>query len=424
VRPSTMAVPNLLAKCSPEKAAGERTNSIHTSSRVGTGRLRGRLTYAARMLPRFAWHRLTRPRVPSPVHLIIALADHFEPAIAHGAERVAYDEQERRMERWCREYPKLVDGFRDSDGGAFSHTYFYPAEQYDRALIERLAEHCHSGWGEIEIHLHHGTSRPDTAENTARVLTEFRDVLANVHQCLSYVDGSGSPRYAFVHGNFALANSNGGRGCGVDSEIDVLAKTGCYADMTMPAGPFHRAQTGKINSLYECNLPLQRRAAHAHGRDLVRGRMPEVLPIMVQGPFLFDFSAPSRAHVIDNGAMTTANPPTLRRLRAWKEAGISVRGRPDWLFLKLHCHGMDPTQEDVMLGSSMRSFLHDLVPGAPQRGEHLHFVTAREMVNIILAACAGREGNPGEFRDYRYKLERTEFAGSRPGAGSERLAKG
>ena len=38
--------------------------------------------------------------------------------------------------------------------------------------------------------------------------------------------------YAFVHGNFALANSAGGRYCGVDEEMQILAETGCYADMT------------------------------------------------------------------------------------------------------------------------------------------------------------------------------------------------
>jgi hypothetical protein len=31
-------------------------------------------------------------------------------------------------------------------------------------------------------------------------------------------------------------------------------------------------------------------------------------------------------------------------------------------------------------------------------------VTAREMVNIIWAACDGKDGNPGEYRDYRLKL--------------------
>jgi len=31
-------------------------------------------------------------------------------------------------------------------------------------------------------------------------------------------------------------------------------------------------------------------------------------------------------------------------------------------------------------------------------------VTAREMANVILAACDGKEGDPGEYRDYRFRL--------------------
>src|SRR6202008_2128131 len=97
------------------------------------------------------------------------------------------------------------------------------------------------------------------------------------------------------------------------------------------------------------------------------------------------------------------NPPSLSRLRLWKRATISVQGRPDWLFVKLHCHSMDPNQEDAVLGETFRNFLESLVQGAGERDEIVHFVTAREMVNIILAACDGKEGNPGDYRDYRFK---------------------
>ena len=380
--------------------------------RHGRG-LGGKISACLRILPSYAWQRLTRRLPPGPVHLMIALADHFEPAIVPGSgfARATRGEQERRVELWCREYPKLADRWRDSDGRPFNHTYFYPAEQYDRALIGHLAEHCHAGWGETEIHLHHGVGAPDTAESTRHQLLEFRDVLASDHGCLCYLDGSGSPRYAFVHGNFALANSAAGRGCGVDNEMQVLAETGCYVDMTLPAGVFHPAQTGKINSLYECALPMDRRAPHRRGRDLERGRSPLVFPLIVQGPLMLDFDLPvrpvrSNQIGIENGALTGPNPPSLRRLRLWKQAAVAVQGRPDWLFIKLHCHGMDPTQQDALLGSPMRQFLCDLVDRAPERGEVLHFVSAREMVNIILAACEAREGNPGEYRDYRFKRAR------------------
>jgi hypothetical protein len=367
-----------------------------------------KLSRGARWLPGYAWQRLTRSSPAGPVHLIFALADHFEPAIvpADGSARAPYDEQERRLERWCREYPRLVDGFRDSDGRPFNHTYFYPAEQYDRGLMERLAEHCHAGWGEVEIHLHHGTKTPDTAENTRRQLLEFRDVLAQQHGCLSYLNGVGSPQYAFVHGNFALANSNQGRDCGVDSEMQVLADTGCYADMTMPAAAFHGAQIGKINSLYECGFPLDQRAPHRSGRDLERGRTPEIFPLIVQGPLMVDFASPGRKVAIENGALTNPNPPSVRRLQLWKQAGISVQGQPNWLFIKLHCHSMDPTQEAAVLGEPVRKFLRELVEGAQERRETLHFASAREMTNMILAACDGRDGDPGQYRDYRLQQGR------------------
>jgi len=347
------------------------------------------------------------------------LADHFEPSIVpeNGLLRAPYEEQERRLEFWCREYPRLADASRDSNGRPFVHTYFYPAEQYDPHSIQRLAEHSHAGWGEIEVHLHHGIPAPDSAGNTRRQLVEFRDKLASDHGCLSYVNGLGSPKYAFVHGNFALANSAGGRFCGVDDEVQVLADTGCYADLTLPAAPFHPAQIAKINSLYECGLPLSQRAPHRRGRDLERGRSPQVLPLIIQGPLMPRFfpSATGKAG-IENGAITRRNPLSLSRLRLWKRAAISVRGRPDWMFIKLHCHGMDPMQQDAVIGAPMREFLRELVEGAEQRGEILHFVSAREMVNIILAACDGREGNPGEFRDYRLKRTRTRSSESAVGS--------
>jgi hypothetical protein len=365
-----------------------------------------KMSYASLLLPNYAWQTLTR-RVPrGPVHLMIALADHFEPSIVpeNGSGHAPYAEQERRLDLWCREYPRMADAGRDSDGHPLVHTYFYPAEQYDRRLVQQLAAHCQEGWGEIEIHLHHGICAPDTAENTRRGLTEFRDTLASEHGCLSYFDVGRSPKYAFVHGNFALANSAEGRFCGVDDEMQILAETGCYADLTLPTAPFHPAQIAKINSIYECILPLNQRAPHRRGRDLERGRSPENFPLMVQGPLTLRFgSSGSRKVGVENGAITRRNPLSLSRLQLWKQAAISVRGRPDWLFIKLHCHGMDPTQHDAVIGEPMRAFLRELVEGVEERSEILHFVSAREMVNIILAACDGREGIPNEYRDYRLK---------------------
>jgi SAM-dependent methyltransferase len=368
-----------------------------------------KLSRTMRWFPAYVWQRVSRRTPSGRVHLIIALADHFEPAIVphDGCARASCDEQERRVERWCLEYPLAFDSWRDSDGRPLVHTYFYPAEQYEKGLLQQLARHCEAGWGEVETHLHHGIKGPDTAENTRRQLLEFRDILAFEHGGLSYLDGVGPPRYAFVHGNFALANTEGGIYCGVDSELQVLAETGCYADFTLPPGSFYRSHVAKINSLYECSVPLSRRGAHRSGRNLENGHPPKVFPLMVEGPLMMSLARPGgRLIGVENGDISSKSPPIMHRLKLWKRAAIAVKGRRDWLFIKLQCHGMDPRDRDVMLGAPMVQFLSDLIEGAPQRSETIHFVSAREMVNIILAACDGREGNPGEYRDYRLKRVR------------------
>lgn len=359
-------------------------------------------------LPAYTWQRCVR-RLPEirPLHLIVGVADHFEPMNRAGAAEVPVErrEQERRVERWCREYPAAVERWRDNEGQPLRHTYFYPAEECDLNLVDRLVEHCHAGWGEVEVHLHHGVHAPDTAENTRRTLVEFRDALAT-RGCLSREDRTGPVRYGFVHGNWALANSDHGRFCGVDEEMQILADTGCYADFTLPAPS--SAQISKINALYECALPMNERAPHRQGLDLERGRAPRRFPLMIQGPLMVDFGRRRNGRPrpgIENGELSGSNPPTMRRLKLWQQAAIAIQGRPDWLFIKLHCHGLAPQDESAMFGSGIQAFLEDLVEGAGNGGNYIvHFVTLREMVNIALAACDGRSGNAGEYREYRFCL--------------------
>jgi len=381
-----------------------------TTPATKDSKLKRRVTYAFKTLPPYLWQQLTRHPPKGSVHLIIAIADHFEPSSMPGnfAGYAPRDIQEQRVENWCLRYPQNFREFRDSEGRPFTHTYFYPAEQYDRSQVEQIADLCHAGWGEIEIHLHHGLTEPATAESTREQLISFRNMLSRNHGCLSYKDGDGSPKYAFVHGNFALANSAGGFACGVDGEMQILAETGCYVDMTYPTSAFHPAEISKLNSIYECRSPLQERAPQRHGHDLRAGRPVAALPFLIQGPWALDFDRQSRNGIgrIENGALTAANPPSIRRLQLWKKAAIAVTGRPDWVFIKLDAHGMYPTDTETVLGTPTQNFMKELISGAAERQETVHFVSAREMANIALAACDGREGNPGDFRDYRYLLRK------------------
>jgi len=140
--------------------------------------------------------------------------------------------------------------------------------------------------------------------------------------------------------------------------------------------------------------------------------------LIVEGPLGLDFARNGRASRlprIENSALMGSLPPSLHRLRLWRRAAIHVVGRPDWIFIKLHCHGMDPRDENAMYGPAMTTFLRELLNECSRRGDFVHFVTAREMVNILLAACDGKEGNPAAFRDYR--LSRID---SRPAASTAR----
>lgn len=187
-------------------------------------------------------------------HIIFTIANHFEPGWCENGT-LDLDSQRRRLDEYHKLARETGEAVRDADGTKFRHTNFYPAEQYDRRILEQTAAMQAEGLGEVEIHLHHGVEKPDTAENLRKTLINFRDVLAEEHFCLSRFDGAGEPKYAFTHGNLALANSGGGKYCGVDEEMRILAETGCYADLTLPTAP-DETQVPMINQIYECGLPL------------------------------------------------------------------------------------------------------------------------------------------------------------------------
>jgi hypothetical protein len=338
-------------------------------------------------------------------HLILVVANHFEPAWDGRSGWADLATQRARVDEWCEQARATGAAARDCDGTPFRHTYFYPAEQYHRSIVERLAELEADGVGAVEIHLHHGVERPDTAENLQRALVEFRDLLSEEHRCLSRLDGVGQPRYAFVHGNLALANSMGGRFCGVDSEMRILAETGCYADLTLPAAPW-QAQAPRINALYQCDRPLDEPVPHRTGKNLRVGAKITT-PVLLTGPLVFDWSRRRRglpSPRIDDGALTAGYPPTPERLRRWQGAGICVRGRPEWIFIKLYCHGFFTNDQAATIGETARQFLQETLELADRDGRiKIHFATAREAFNIALAAVDGHSGEPGLYRNYRLR---------------------
>jgi hypothetical protein len=268
-----------------------------------------------------------------------------------------------------------------------------------------LSELQAEGFGEVEIHLHHGVDEPDTAENTRRVLEEFRDNLAEEHKCLSRESPAAPVQYAFVHGNWALANSAGGRWCGVDSEMQILADTGCYADFTLPSVP-HQSQVSRINAIYNCGYSLTQRKPHRTGPAVVTGKKPS-LPIIFEGPLVFDWTRRIRSLPVprlDDGALARNYPLSLDRFNRWRNARIAVSGRPDWVFVKLYSHGFFDWDQDAMIGGQMRRFMTEVLELSEKTKEFsVYFASAREAYNMVMAAVDGHSGSPGDYRDYKLR---------------------
>jgi len=130
---------------------------------------------------------------PARPDIILIVANHFEPA--WNGSRVALDERDQisRVRDWRVKARRIGALIRDFDDVPFKHTNFYPAEQYSYELLGMLAGLQTEGLGEVEIHLHHGVDRPDTAENLRRSLVDFRDRLAGEHKCLSRMMAAPTP---------------------------------------------------------------------------------------------------------------------------------------------------------------------------------------------------------------------------------------
>lgn len=340
--------------------------------------------------------RRRAPRPGDDVHVLLCFADHFEPNAGGATREVA----QSRVTKWVDEYPKRFAPFRDSDGRPPRYTFFYPIEEYEPEHLDALAELCRAGFSEVELHLHH---EGDTAESLRQQLTTFKELFAERHGLLSRRRDNGALAYGFIHGNWALCNSRpDGKCCGVNNELDVLRETGCYADFTMPSAP-HVTQTAKINSIYYARNQPGRPRSHDAGRDAGLDVPPDDALLLIQGPLLLDWSRRKWGLLprLENGCVQGSQPASLERLKSWIKTRVQVPARPDWFFVKLHAHGAVEESHEVLLGDAMARFHQELAEEARTRlNFHYHYVTARELYNLVKAAEGGWTGSVAEARDF------------------------
>jgi len=346
-----------------------------------------------------------RRRAPvsgEPVHLLLALCDHYEPKRG-GAPM---DKARARVRQWNEEYPRLFGRFRDTDGVPPRHTFFYPEDEYEPDLVDMVADLCRhksgQSYGEVEVHLHHDN---DTADRLRQTLLEYKKTLAERHGLLSRDKETGEIVYGFIHGNWALDNSRSdGRCCGVNNELDVLRETGCYADFTLPSAP-SETQTRKINSVYWAVDDPLRPKSHDTGTDLGTAPRPDNSLLMIQGPLVLDWSRKKWGLFprVENACLQKNQPPTPQRVENWLRARVVVPTKPNWYFVKLHTHGVNEPNQEVLLGEPMVRF-HELLAERARRDPlfRFHYLTAREMANVALAADRNLDVSIQEARSLRY----------------------
>jgi hypothetical protein len=331
-----------------------------------------------------------------PIELLLCIADHFEPGAGGASAQLADD----RVNRWVETYPRLFSSFRDSDGHPPQHTFFYPLEMYRKSELARLSDLCRDGFGEVEVHLHHDN---DNAGNLRATLDDYCRKIHQEHGLLTRDRQTGQIRYGFAHGNWALNNSHpSGQWCGVDNELAILRDTGCYADFTFPSYP-SPTQPRKINGIYYGSTRDTGRYSLDFGRDVGAGSPQSDNLMLIQGPLVFNWHSRKFGLLprIENGNIQESQPPAPYRIDLWLSARVQIPSRPDWYFVKLHAHGAPEPGQRTLLGKVMQQLHEALAQRANVNPDfRYHYVSAREMYNLVRAAEANWRGSVNQARDF------------------------
>ena len=318
--------------------------------------------------------------------IMFIFVDHFELA-----------GKKDRLDAWMNQYPRLAQKHRDADGFTPQHSWFYALDLLHEHEVEQIGQLVDEKLGEIELHWHH--DHDDETTFTAKL----RDGMTVFHRhghMLPYRDDH-LASFAFIHGNWSLDNSRGAEFCGVDNEIEVLIREGCYADFTYPA-LFNDGQPSLTNQIHYASETGRPKSYNVGPRSAV-GRSPGSQELMIlQGPLLINWRDwRFRWHpTIEDGDINngnTHNDPA--RIDAWIRQAIHVKDQPNWRFVKVFCHGAQDHKSVLGAASDqMYSYLEQNYNDGSQY--RLHYVSAREAYNIVRAAEDGKSGNPAVYRDY------------------------
>ncbi len=303
----------------------------------------------------------------------------------------------RRVAKWEELWPAIAAAApKDEEGRPPCFTCFYPQEEYERPVVERLATLSRSGVCDVEIHLHHFN---DTADGLRQKLALFKKQLHEEHGLLHL--HRGELVFGFIHGNWALDNSHPtGFGCGVRGELQVLRDSGCYADFTMPSLP-SPTQSRIVNQIYWTTGNPERPRGFDQGMDATPGGGVRGDLLMITGPTGFRFKD-RLVPRLETGEIASYDPPTRYRAKRWLDLAPRIG---DDIFLKLYGHSAREDNAAKLLGEStspgaLQGMFQWIAEEARARSLELHWASAFRMFRRIdeLVSPPARGGDPESIK--------------------------
>jgi len=371
-------------------------------------KIKFQLMHLLHLLPGYLFNRQIIS--DSPTHILFCLVDHFEPG--HG--NVSKKTEKQRMRKLLTRYPEICSEHTDSFGNPPKRTWFFPPHYHRHNNLKELVSLCHAGYGEIELHLHHGKKKPDTSDNLKRTIMQC---IEEYSEFGIFGTHNGEKKYGFIHGNSALDNSRGGKFCGVNNEIDILIETGCYADFTFPCSC--EANPLQVNSIYYAVDNPDKPKSYSTGKLVQAGMNDTKGLMMIQGPLYPYLKNQKISQLRLYGAVIDGIMPVDdKRIDQWVRTGIHVKGHRNWIVVKMHTHGA--VDHESVLGGEIQ-FIFNYLKENYGSGDNkfLHYVTTRELYNIIKAIeCGEPLTNPEDYKNYaitpaKYDVS-SQIAGASP----------
>lgn len=318
-------------------------------------------------------------------HVIFIMVDHYE----HGCSATAAE----KNRIWCEKFREISDRHCDDYGNGFRYTWFYPYDHHVDEIVADLSDMALNGYGEVEFHWHMGITPKNkiTLENYPEKLAE---AIQWFQQFGAMVTEEENPRtaFAYIAGVWDLDASRKPFSTGLTNQIQVLHDLGCYADFTFSTIGT-AAQPDKINSIYYVKDDVTAPKSHNTGTDAEVGKPVDNEFMIFQGPIGIHCNGS-----LEYGAIESDPCFRPERIPRWFEANIHVKGRPEWVFIKVYSHGVQ--SQKVILEYGMEEMLTALKKYCSDRKIKLHYMTSREAYNVVKAAEAGKTGDPEDYRDF------------------------